>query len=241
MTHQVDAQVATTLARTARTFAFQGSGPDAGLAFEQALYADLLDATNWRYNSGPDELNMGGLLHSQTGLPYEFDGVLLSSDTLYVIEAKRHIHITRQHIGEFVAKLLDVLLGSADEIGSYAIKPVFVSGLPNIDANAWSYAISWGVLVITPSRPTPWELLASLNAMGSPTESVHHVVADCEEACAQLWRPFNDILALTDIHNKRFDLSANAVYNVQRTTDVLEFWSECQRTVLAFTSAHQAR
>ena len=146
MTNQVDALVATTLAQTARVFTFQGSGPDAGVAFEQSLYSDLLEATNWHYNSGPDELNMGGLLHSQTGLSYEFDGVLLASDTLYVIEAKRHIHITRQTYQRVVAKLLDVLLGSADEIGSYAIKPVFVSGLPNIDANAWSYAVSWGVL-----------------------------------------------------------------------------------------------
>jgi hypothetical protein len=164
MAHQGDTLVATTLARTARAFSSQGTTVEAGVAFERALYTDLLDTADWRYNSGPDELNMGGLLHSRTGIPYEFDCVLLSSDTLYVIEAKRHARIIRQHISEFVAKLLDVTLGSADQIGAAAVKPVFVSGLPHIDAAAWSSAVSWGVLLITPSRPTPWELLALLNA-----------------------------------------------------------------------------
>src|SRR5258708_10081067 len=136
---------------------------------------------------------MGGLLHSRTGIPYEFDCVLLSSDTLYVIEAKRHARITRQHISEFVAKLLDITLGSADQIGAFAIKPVFVSGLPHIDAAAWSYAVSWGVLLITPSRLTPWELLSSLNALtaaGSRTETAQNIATDCEEAAARLHPPF---------------------------------------------------
>ena len=238
--HQVDTLVATTLARTARTFVSRGSGSEAGVAFEQALYADLLEVNNWRYNSGPDELNMGGLLHSRTRIPYEFDCVLLSSDTLYIIEAKRHAHITRQHVSEFVAKLLDVTLGSTDEIGAFAIKPVFVSGLPNIDANAWSYAVSWGVLLITPSHPTPWELLVSLNAVGSQVGAAHHIITDCEEACGQLWRPLNAILNVADVRNERFHISANAIYNTQRTTDILSFWSECQRTVVAFTNAHRA-
>ncbi len=238
---QVDTLVATTLAQTARTFTYQGPGASAGVAFEQALYTDLLEAADWRYNSGPDELNMGGLLHSRTGIPYEFDCVLLSSDTLYVIEAKRHAHITRQHVSEFVAKLLDVTLGSADEIGAFAIKPVFVSGLPNIDANAWSYAVSWGVLLITPLHPTPWELLSSLDAADSQIEAAHHIITDCEEACGQLWRPLNAILNVADARKERFHLSANAIYNTQRTNSVLEFWRECQRTVLALTSAHQAR
>jgi hypothetical protein len=240
MNHQLDTLVVTTLAQTARSFASQGTGAEAGVAFERALYTDLLDTADWRYNSGPDELNMGGLLHSRTGIPYEFDSVLLSSDTLYVIEAKRHAHITRQHISEFVAKLLDITLGSADQIGAFAIKPVFVSGLPNIDTAAWSYAVSWGVLLITPSRPTPWELLSSFNAAGTQIDSVRHIATDCEEACQELWRPFNTIIKLADPGNERFDLSANAIYNAQRAADVLEFWRECHRAVVAITESLRA-
>lgn len=230
MAHSSDTLVATTLARTARAFSSQGASTEAGVAFERALYHDLLEAGEWRHNSGPDAFDMGGLLQSRTGVRYEFDCVLLTADTLYVIEAKRHAHITRQHVSEFVAKLLDVLLGSADQIGAYSIKPVFVSGLPLIDATAWSYAVSWGVLLITPSQLTPWELLASLPAAESPNNSVRHLVADCEEACSQLWRSFTTIATLTN-QSGQFELSANAIYDAQRANDVLEFWRECQRAV----------
>src|SRR5258706_8389967 len=204
MDHQRDTIVVTTLAQTARSFASQGTSAEAGVAFERALYTDLLDTGDWRYNSGPDELNMGGLLHSRTGIPYEFDCVLLSSDTLYVIEAKRYAHITRQHISEFVAKLLDITLGSADQIGAFAIKPVFVSGLPHIDAAAWSYAVSWGVLLITPSRLTPWELLSSLNAAGGQIDSERHIATDCEEESQELWRPSTTFIKLDDTTTARF-------------------------------------
>jgi hypothetical protein len=239
MAHQGDMLVATTLVRTARAFAAQGTSVEAGVAFERALYNDLLNAGNWRHNSGPDELDMGGLLRSRTGIRYEFDCVLLGSDTLYVVEAKRHTHITRQHVSEFVAKLLDVVLGSADQIGAYAVKPVFVSGLPNIDATAWSYAVSWGVLLIAPSRPTPWELLGSLKVTHTQTETLHQITRDCEVTCEQLWRPFNTIITLTDNQNMRFDLSANAIYSAQRATDILEFWHECQRAVAALTETQR--
>jgi hypothetical protein len=240
MTHQGDTLVATTLARTARAFAAQGTSVEAGVAFERALYNDLLDAGNWRHNSGPDELDMGGLLQSRTGIRYEFDCVLLGPDTLYVVEAKRHAQVTRQHVSEFIAKLLDVMLGSADQIGAYAIKPVFVSGLPHIDATAWSYAVSWGVLLIAPSRPTPWELLGSLNAVHSQTETPHQLTTDCEVACEQLWRPFNTIITLTDNQKARFELSANAIYTAQRAADILQFWHECQRAVVALTDTQRA-
>ena len=164
MSHQQDSLVVTTLARTARAFATQDTGAAAGVAFKQALYAGLLDVANWLHTAGPDEFDMGDLLHSRTGIRYEFDCALLSSDALYVIEAKRHARITRQHISEFVSKLLDVSLGSASELSAPDIKPIFVSGLSQIDAAAWQYAVSWGVPIVTPTRPTPWELLALLSS-----------------------------------------------------------------------------
>lgn len=237
--HERDSLVAITLAQTARNFIAQGAAAASGVAFEQALYTALLAPPAWRYTSGPDELDMGGLLQSRTGIRYEFDGVLLANDALYVIEAKRHARITRQHISEFVAKLLDVTMGSADQIGSCAIKPVFVSGLSEIDAAAWNYAVSWGVLLITPARPTPWELLASLAAADTQAESRQHLVSDCEALCRELWRPFNAVVQVADIHNNRFDLAANAIYSAQRVMEVLGFWHECQRAVVAFTNSRR--
>jgi hypothetical protein len=46
---------------------------------------------------------------------------------------------------------------------------------------------------------------------------------------------------VANTRNERFDLSANAIYTAQRATDILEFWSECQRAVVAFTDTHRAR
>lgn len=240
MAHQRDSLVVTTLAQTTHVFAAQGTGAEAGVAFERALYTDLLDAADWRHTAGPDELDMGGLLQSRTGIRYEFDCVLLASDALYVIEAKRHAHITRQHISEFISKLLDMTLGSASEIAALAIKPVFVSALSQIDDAAWRYAISWGIPLITSSRPTPWELLASLGENISQTRAAHRIASDCEIACQHLWRPFNTIIHGNETQPGRFDLDANAVYDAQRVSDIQEFWRECQSSVETFTSARRA-
>ena len=237
MSHQFDSLVATTLARTARAFATQGTGAAAGVAFEQALYAGLLDAARWRHTAGPDELDMGNLLRSRTGIRYEFDCVLLAADALYVIEAKRHAHITRLHISEFVSKLLDVALGSASEMSAPDIKPVFVSGLSQIDDSAWHYAISWGIPVITPSRVTPWELLAALADTTSQNSATQHMVSDCEVACQYLWRPFSAIVKADAATSGQFNLNANAVYDAQRVRDVLEFWNDCQRSVETLVGA----
>lgn len=217
-------------------FASEGTSAEAGLAFERALYADLLEAADWPSHSGPDALDMGGALQSRTGIHYEFDGIFLTSDTLYIVEAKRHAHITRLHLSEFVIKLLDVTLGSADQLGGLAIKPVFVSGLPHIDANAWSYAVSWGVLLITAARPNPWELLTMLEGNASPIAPAAQAMSDCKALCKQLWRPLNSIITPVDAHHERFYLEAPAIYHSQRVNDILEFWDDCRRTVMALTS-----
>jgi hypothetical protein len=234
--HPRDTLIATVLAKTAQGFISDGSSTEAGFAFEKALYGALLHAAEWRYHSGPDEFDMGGMLQSRTGIHYEFDGVLLTSDTLYVVEAKRHARIARQHIGEFVLKLLDVMLGSAREIGAVSLKPVFVSGLSNIDSNAWSYAVSWGVLLVAPSYPTPWELLTMLGEGETQNDATRQLAADCEEVGRHLWRPFNDIMTLADPHTERFDVLAPAVYTAERVTDILQFWTECQRAVKLITN-----
>ncbi|MDE3228553.1 MAG: hypothetical protein KGO05_01630, partial [Chloroflexota bacterium] len=76
MAHQRDALLATTLARTVQTFASNKDGVSAGLDFEQAIYIDLLNAADWRQTAGPNEVDMSGLVRSQTGVQYEFDGAL---------------------------------------------------------------------------------------------------------------------------------------------------------------------
>lgn len=239
MAHQRDALLATTLARTVQTFASNKDGVSAGLDFEQAIYIDLLNAADWRQTAGPNEVDMSGLVRSQTGVQYEFDGALLASDALYIIEAKRHRHITRQHISEFVTKLLDITVGSSKEIGSLSIKPVFVSGLPNIDGAVWNYAVSWGVLLISPARPTPWELAALCSSVGLVGEAVRHILEDCRAAGEQLWRPFNAIVSPADVHHQTFNLKAPNIYGAQRTAEILEFWSECQHAVETLTSVHR--
>jgi len=235
MGDQTDRLVVTTLAKVAREFSARGTSAEAGVAFERAVHNVLLHADTWRYHSGPDEFDMGGLLHSRTGIHYEFDSVLLSNDTLYIIEAKRHTRITRQHLSEFAAKLLDVVLGSADQLGAFAVKPVFVSGLPHIDANAWHYAISWGVLLVSPSRPTPWELLDLL----SGHEAAMHLTAECEALCGQLLRSLTATITLADSDAARFNLAANAIYGTQQVSAVLESWRECQSAVASWTHARR--
>ncbi len=240
MGHLRDSLLVNTLARTTHAHVAGGAGAKAGLEFEQALYSDLLNVADWKLSAGPDELDMSGLVRSQTGVRYEFDCALLAADALYIIEAKRHARITRQQLGEFITKLLDIALGSADEIASLSIKPVFVSGLPNIDTAAWSYAVSWGVLLIAPSRPTPWELIASIESAQLSDEGKRRVVDDCNAVGDQLWRPFNAIVSLADARDQRFNLSARAIYDARRAAEVLDYWTECQRAVEILTNVRHA-
>jgi hypothetical protein len=235
MGDQSDRLVVTTVAKVAREFSARGTGGEAGIAFERAVYNAMLRADTWRHHAGPDEFDMGGLLRSRTGIHYEFDSAFLGTDTLYVIEAKRHARITRQHLSEFAAKLLDVVLGSADQIGAFAVKPVFVSGLPHIDANAWHYAVSWGILLISPSRPTPWELLDLL----SVHDAAVHLTAECEALCGQLLRSLTATITLADSHTARFSVAANAIYGAQQVSSVLESWRECQRAAASWTNTRR--
>ena len=240
MAHQRDDLVMTTLSKTANTFATQGSNAEAGVEFERALYSDLVGIGDWRHIAGPDEFDLGGLLQSRTGIRYEFDCVVLSADALYVVEAKRHLRITRQHVSEFLSKLLDIVLGSVSEAGVPAIKPIFVSGLSQIDDAAIRYAVSWGVPIIAPSRPTPWDLLTLLRGSTIRTDAARSIIRDCEATCQYLWRPINATVRVADAASGRFCLSTSDIYDAQRVSDILEFWSDCHRSAEALINAWPA-
>ena len=62
--------------------------------------------------------------------------------------------VKRQHIGVFVQKIIDILLGFYDDIGHLRIKPILVSASSRVDLAAWRHAVAWGVLLLTLIRAT---------------------------------------------------------------------------------------
>jgi hypothetical protein len=223
-----DILVASTLARTTRAFQPPLKGTTAGYAFEQALYQDLLNVEHWHYATPPDQFDMGLPITTKTGVRYEHDGMVANSDSLYVIEAKYYDRaLTREVVGIFVQKLLDTLLGSYDEIGQFAIKPVLVSGHGTIDLAAWYHAIAWGILLISPDRPTPFDLLSAIQHTNSATPAAQRLAADCENLASQLWRPFNRIVSRPSSDSWSFSLDARRIYGAEKTHQLLDQWSEC--------------
>jgi hypothetical protein len=169
---------------------------------------------------------MVGRVRSRTGAHYEYDGAFETDDTLYVIEAKRLTRVTREHISIFVMKLIDMLLGSAEELGHLAVKPVFASALPEIDSAAWAFAASWGVLLLSPAQATPHEIAAKIGEGASLSHSAAQLKAECETIAPLLWRPLNHILSGTG--SLRFSLDSSGVFNADRVGQILDAWRECR-------------
>jgi len=225
MTAPLDALVATALARATRDFRSGDTGARAGAGFEHHLFQTLLDLHAWRHAAGPDQFDMVSRVRSRTGARYEYDGAFETNDTLYVVEAKRLGNVTREHISIFVMKLIDMLLGSAEELGRLDVKPVFVSALPQIDAAAWTFAVAWGVLLISPTRPTPFELIAELQGRASSATSLIRLQTECEALAPLLWRPLNRILVSDG--SLRFTMDGAGVLEAGRTGQILDAWREC--------------
>jgi hypothetical protein len=221
----LDAQVATSLARAARDFRSGDTGARAGIGFEAHLFQALLDLHSWRHAAGPDQFDIVSRVRSRTGTRYEYDGAFENDDTLYIVEAKHLGKITREHISVFVMKLIDMLLGSADELGRLDVKPVFVSALPQIDAAAWAFAVAWGVLLISPTRLTPFELVAALQGLDASARSAVRLQAECEALVPLLWRPLNRIIVSTG--SLRHIVESAAIFEAGRTSQVLDAWREC--------------
>jgi hypothetical protein len=225
MVAPLDALVATALAQTTRDFRSGDTGARAGIGFEAHLFHALLDLHPWRHAAGPDQFDMVNRVHSRTGAKYEYDGAFETDESLYIVEAKHLGKVTREHISVFVMKLIDMLLGSADELGRLDVKPVLVSALPQIDAAAWAFAISWGVLLISPTRPTPFELMAALQRRGSSATSSMRLQAECEALAPLLWRPLNRILVSTG--SLRHTMESAGIFEAESTSQVLDAWREC--------------
>jgi hypothetical protein len=226
MAASLDALVATTLARAARDFRTGETGARAGAGFEHHLFQTLLELQSWRHAAGPDQFDMVGRVRSRTGAHYEYDGAFETDDTLYVVEAKRLANVTREHISIFVMKLIDMLLGSAEELGHLAVKPVFSSALPHIDAAAWAFATSWGVLLLSPTQMTPYEIIAEIGEGTPSSQSAARLKSECETIAPLLWRPLNHILS--GAGSVRFTLDGAGIFNADRVGQILDAWRECR-------------
>jgi len=228
----IDTRVAITLAASVRNFRARGGSSQAGQDFEQLIYDDLLAAHSWRYATGPDQFGMGLQLASRTGAEYEFDGVFGTDTTLYVVEAKHLARgsLTREHVGIFVQKLLDTVLGADQDIARFTLKPVLVSGQPAVDIAAYRYAIAWGILLVGPGRLTPFELGQDLRLQQRNTQKAQHVAQDWLLLATHLWRPFNQMLSRTEpMPSLRFSLNAEYIYGAAQITRVMEIWDACER------------
>lgn len=232
MTLEIDAldrRVATTVAASIRKFRAQGSGSQVGQDFEQLVFKDLLDAHDWRYATGPDQFGMGLQLASRTGTTYEFDGVFGTDTTLYVIEAKHLAHgsLSREHIGIFLQKLLDTLLGSYYDLGRFAVKPIVVSARPAIDGAAYRCAISWGILLVGPQRPSPFELLDVAENGNLSYQATQRLICDCPPLAKRLWRAF--LPRTNDGGQARLIVDAQHVYGADQVAWIMDLWRECEQ------------
>jgi hypothetical protein len=225
----LDIAVASTLARSVRDFKASKDRSASGVEFERAIYDAVFKLHRWRHAASPDQFNMNLSITSRTGVPYEFDGVFATSETLYVIEAK-HLagqQLTREHVGIFVQKLLDTLLGSQDEIGHLVIKPIIVSALPKVDVAARRHAMAWGILLLTPIDSTPLEILGALSDRRGFDAALDFLASECAELAVRTWRPFNDILCPPTDHTHIFALHADRIRDANQVSQLLEQCNEC--------------
>ncbi len=230
MASPLDVLIATTLARATRTFRTSAHGAAAGLEFERALYDSVLRAHDWRYATPPDQFDLGLQIATRTGIRYEHDGMVATGETLYTLEAKWLAGpVTREIVGIVVMKLLDTLIGSYADMGHFAIKPVIIAGNGGADAAAFQYAAAFGILLITPERPTPFEMLHIIQSQQPSTPVARRFQHECEALADELWRPFGDILPSRQ-HALSLTLAAERIYDANRTAQLLEHWDECRQT-----------
>lgn len=222
----LDSAVATRIARTVREENTSQNGSAAGQAFERSLFHGLESIFPWDHCASPDQFDMALDLVGKSGTHYEFDGVFLGNQTLYVIEAKKVGSLTRQHVGVFIYKLLDVLLGTRDYLGPVDVKPILACAGSKISAAAWSHAISWGVLLVAPDRPTPAELLTILPS-GSDSVEIQALQSDCEILAHQLWRPINRLVYPSTPDSLIYFVDTNRIYDKSACQRLIELWQQC--------------
>jgi hypothetical protein len=231
--------VAHTLAKASRTFATSQKGSAAGFDFEQHLYHSLLPQLPWRHVVGPDQLDPGFPWTSHTGSIYEYDGMYVAQDAFYIVEAKHLVHgrITREIVSIFVYKLLDVFLGSIDEIGMRPVYPILVSAFPTIDLAAYYAALSWGILVISPYLLTPCDMLVAIKQLPTPTERVQESVKECQWLAERIWRPLQTVISKCDGQSSLFKLDAGQIYSLDVVREIYQQWEEYDNYVKSFPLA----
>lgn len=234
MVMPVDILVATTLASTAKTsdspsnqlLDIDRHASAAGQRFERTLFEELQAAYPWDHCCGPDHFDMALDLIGKTGTHYEFDGAFLTHSSLYILEAKRVGILSRAQIGIFVQKLFDVFLAPHDHLRGVDIKPVLVSAGAKVSPAAWAHAIAWGVLLVTPERVTPFEILGAIQAHSTRSAS-RSLVADCERLANELWRPFNKLLLPAAAQSTLYQVASQRIYDRETCRDLLDSWNEC--------------
>jgi hypothetical protein len=228
----LDAKVAMTLDTACRTFIPSKKGSQAGIEFEDHLHARMEQEIHWQHCVGPNQMDFIIPLQSKTGITYEFDGIYLGDDTFYFVEAKYlTTGVTREHITIFVHKLIDMVLGSATEIGARAIMPVFVSGLDLVDMAAYSAAISWGILLVTPSLVTPHSIITRAQQQ-VPSPPLESLIKDCLLVNSHVWRSFQSILHC-DVHNQNtFMIQSDHIFSTYVTAEIRQLWLDCIQSAL---------
>jgi hypothetical protein len=222
----LDIQVTNAIARVARESSDHAGGVSAGYRFEQEVFRALESVHSWEHCAGPDHFDMALDLVGKSGTHYEFDGAFLSGDTLYVVEAKKVGVLGRQHVGILVQKLLDILLASREHFAGIAIKPVLVSAGPKIDAAAWLHAVSWGILLVSPHRPTPLEILDRFaSAIDSP--DVADLRGECDELIHLLWRPIDRLVYPSAPRSVIYHIATDKILDKGTCQQVIDLWQQC--------------
>jgi hypothetical protein len=222
----LDVLVSTTLARVARIPSSHAVGAISGQSFEREVFRSLEGIHPWEHCVGPDQFDMALNMVGKSGTHYEFDSALLTHDALYVVEAKKVGVLNRQHVGIFVHKLLDVLLASRSHFEAVAIRPVLVSAGPRISPAAWLHAIAWGVSLVSPQRPTPWEILRSLESLPN-SPGVSDLRADCEQLAQSLWRQINRLVYPSKLDSSLYNVATDLILGRDACLHLIEEWEYC--------------
>lgn len=224
---ELDVLVSTTLARVAHAASASHSvGSASGHSFEHDVFQALADIYPWEHCIGPDHFDMALDLVGRSGTHYEFDGAMLTQDTLYVVEAKKVGVLSRQHVGIFIHKLLDILLAPRHHVDGVTIKPMLVSAGPHISSAAWLHAISWGALLISPQRPTPTEILATLATVPASAPA-SELRMDCEQLTQRLWRPINRLVFPSKPNSVLYTVATDLIFDHDACQLLTEEWKQC--------------
>jgi len=226
MATSLDVLVSTTLAHIACAKSDRGDRAISGQSFERKVFRVLEGIAAWEHCVGPDHFDMALDLVGKTGTHYEFDGAFLAQNTLYVVEAKKVKVLTRQHIGIFVHKLLDILLASHDHFDGIAIMPILVSAGPQISPAAWLHAISWGVLLVSPQRATPQEYLAHFERLPESVAAAD-LRAECEQLARWLWRPIDHLVYPSQPTSLLYTIATDQILDGDTCRRLLEEWEQC--------------